>query len=120
MFKKIILCLVLMASVFTVEAFNVGYCADTAQIQQKDVWFYSDGDMEYWITGAKKHEDSTYGVTVTPACNGKMGTIFHIYEVKCENGVAYTSYFYRMKGTWGEWEHSDFAQALWNACVEYY
>ena len=104
----------------TVSGFQWSMGIVQAQDNQKtNVWFYSDADMEYWITSAKKQNDNTYSVHVSQTCNGKRGT-FHIYDVKYEEGLTYASCYSRISGSWGEWCHSDFSDAMWSACVEYF
>lgn len=122
MFKKIALCLLSITVLLGVASIvGDGQRLKNVQAQElkQHVWFYSMDGMDYWITGAKKQNDNTYGVSVNQTCNGKMGT-FHIYDVKYEGGLAYTSHLTRISGNWSEWEHSDFADAMWKACVEYF
>ncbi len=121
MIRKIILCFVgalamyaWMPAVYDVPVINTVQAKELEQ----HIWFYSDHGMDYWITAGEKNDVNTYNVCVTQTHNGKMG-VFHIYDVKCENGIAYTNLYDRRNGTWGGWEHNDFAQALWNACTEY-
>lgn len=130
MFKKIIMCIVGLFAVLTFVQTDSGvqcYSIVQAQELENHIWFYSidnrydngkSDHIEYWITAGDKRNDGTYCVSVTQTCNGKTG-VTHLYDVKCENGIAYTNLYHKMNGTWGGWEHSDFAQALWNACSEY-
>ncbi len=120
MVKKSVLCVVGVFAMFAwMPAVNDVPVINTVQAKELEqhIWFYSDHGMDYWITHAEKLADNKYEVSITQTHDGQMGT-FHICDVMYKDGLAYISYYNRMNGTWGEWEHLDIAEALWKALVE--
>ncbi|MBE6099659.1 MAG: hypothetical protein E7197_06340 [Anaerovibrio sp.] len=87
--------------------------------EKKNVWFYSAHGFEYWLTVASPKGNNTYAVSVTATHNGKFHQLY-IEEIRSDNGVAYTRQMDRYSGNWSSWDHSDYAQAMWQAVQKYF